>query len=204
MFQRYLYTGLLVVFVQLSMGQTVPLTLAVNSTQPSLPLQKGKNFFTTPIHGGGAVGTAFRLNQDSIHHLIQTAKLGFLYHQYNQTALQLHSEFSYGYQFHSRWKSVIRLGAGYLHSFPQLSQYQRQDDGSYQTKPGTGRPPVMVSSALELRYQLPERWSDNTHVFLTYQFWLQYPFVRQDVPFLPYTTIQLGLQVPLQLSKSTP
>ncbi len=186
--------------ITISIAQsTRPLSVAISTHQPSLPGQNIDQLFSSPFHPGLTVGTNFSLNQDSTHQLLETAKLGYFYHEYNQQALQLYSEFSYRLRFHAQLQGVVRVGAGYLHSFPRLSAYTATPRGDYRERSNWGRPQLMLTTSIGLQYFI----SSTTRLFVEYQGWGQYPFVQQYVPLLPYTAFHIGLHLPLSLSKKT-
>jgi hypothetical protein len=89
----------------------------------------------------------------------------------------------------------MRIGAGYLHSFPGVEFFQLKD-GVYEKKNRIGRPQLMVTSAAGISYTLhsgkfPPRF------FLDYQFYLQMPFINQYVPLVPNTVVHAGMALPL-------
>ncbi len=191
-------TVLLVFPMSLSAQHQMPLSLAYQNHQTAKPFSQMGNFVKEPIHSGFTLGTAFNLNSDTVHKLRQTAKLGYLYHQYNQKAIQLFSEFAYHYHFASHWSGLARLGAGYMHSFPDVETFSLNSNGRYEENPNTGRPQLMLTGSLGIQYHLQNQDKDVLRIRLSYQPWLQYPFVNEYVPLLPYSTFSIGVEKPIR------
>jgi hypothetical protein len=165
-----------------------PLVVSVFNVGTQLP---GK-VFTWPVHPGFSAGTEFRYNSSPVNQWFQTARLGLFYHQFTQTALQLYSEAGYRRVI---WKGIgaeLRMGGGYLHSFPDLEVFEMKK-GAYEKKRQLGRPQAMAGAALGISYTLP---SENARLFVDYQFFMQMPFVKSYVPLLPNTALHLGAAVP--------
>ena len=179
----------------------LPISISWSNNQTTKPFQQFDGFFKEPIHSGIAAGTAFKLNNDTLQQLWQTANLGFLYHEDNQTAIQLYSEFMYRYQFHERWNAVAKAGLGYMHAFRDMPAFKLQDDGTYEQVSNNGRPQVMFTGAIGMAYQFKLKKLERFRVRLTYQPWFQFPFVNEYVPLLPYTALRLGVEVPLNLEE---
>lgn len=173
-----------------------PISLSWQNNQATKPFQEMKGFFESPIHSGVSIGTSFGLNHDSVHNLIQTAKLGYLYHQYNQQALQLYSEFTYQYQISRHWSSFTRVGGGYMHAFPDMASYTLSN-GQYGEERNSGRSQLMLTASLGFQYHFLNNGRETLRLKLAYQPWFQYPFVNEYVPFLPYTAINVGIEKPI-------
>jgi hypothetical protein len=154
------------------------------------------SFLSLPLHPGVSAGMEFAYNRSELNRWFQTAKLGLLYHQYSQTALQLYSEGGYRRAIWRGTSAEMRLGAGYLHSFTDVEIFELDPDGTYARVSRFGRPQFMAGAALGLGYTF-QKAAHPWRLQLDYQFYLQMPFVNQYVPMLPVTAVHLGCAVPL-------
>lgn len=171
-------------------GTKRPLIVSVFNQATLLP--GSGEAFANP-HPGLSLGTEFRYNRSTVNQWFQTAKLALAYHQYVQTSVQLYSEAGYR---RAIWRGIgaeMRLGAGYLHSFPDVVRF-RFKDGAYQPIRNVGRAQAMLSTAAGLSYTFPRQ---PFRLFIDYQFYLQLPFVKQYVPLVPNTAWHAGLAWPL-------
>lgn len=175
--------------------ETRPLTVAVLANATTLPTQPGEIFQNA--HPGLLLGTAFRYNESPKNQLAQTVKLGYIFHQFVHHSVQLYSEFEYKRMVHSRINIAGAIGAGYIHLFSATEVFRRNDQGQYEEKPNWGRPQLMGSIALGAGYMLNPDGQKPVEIFMRYQFFVQGPFVRQYVPILPNTNLQLGINYPL-------
>jgi hypothetical protein len=169
-----------------------PLIISVFNVATLLPGSSG-NF--SPIHPGLSAGTEFRYNHSSKNQWFQTAKLAVSYHQYVQTSVQLFSEAGYRRDIWRGLGAEMRIGTGYLHSFPGVEFFQLKD-GVYEKKNRIGRPQLMLTSAVGISYTL-QSGKIPTRFFLDYQFYLQMPFIKQYVPLVPNTVVHAGVALPL-------
>jgi hypothetical protein len=172
----------------------LPLIISVFNVATLLPGASG-NF--SPIHPGLSAGTAFRYNHSTKNQWFQTAKLAVSYHQYVQTSVQLFSEVGYRRDIWRGFGAEMRIGAGYLHSFPGVEVFKFKN-GVYEKKPRTGRPQLMVTSAVGISYMV-QSGKFPPRFFVDYQFYLQMPFINQYVPLVPNTVVHAGVALPLAM-----
>jgi hypothetical protein len=182
----------------MAQNQGSPLTISVFTNATSLPPGVLANLFVYPLHPGVTIGTAFKYNDSERHEIFQTVKLGYLYHRYSQHAAQLYTEGAYRFNFKNGIGIGPLLGLGYLHSFPDTQIFELQENGEYEKKISFGKPQVMATVAVEAGYTFSISEARPVRVFMNYQFWLQFPFVRQYVPLLPNTALHVGVSVPLE------
>ncbi len=197
LFAILLLGGYLEISAQESAQPKLPLVVSVFNVGTLLP-GSGAGLFTQPVHPGVSAGTEFRYNTSPQNQWFQTARIGFLYHHYAQTAVQLYTELGYRRQIWRGTAAELRLGGGYLHSFPGTEIFRLQD-GRYTQKRNLGRPQAMAGGTFGLSYALPVGIAPR--VFLDYQFYLQMPFVKSYVPLLPNTALHLGVAFPFFKTK---
>ncbi len=154
-------------------------------------------FLSTPVHIGATAGAEFLYNRQPANQLFQTAKLGFSYHQYVQSVVQLYSEFGYR---RAIWKGIgaeLRLGGGYLHAIPATEIFKLKD-GVYHKKTNLGRPQAMAGGALALSYTLQNK-AKPLRFSVDYQVYMQMPFVKSYVPLLPNTLLHIAVAAPFSI-----
>jgi hypothetical protein len=156
-------------------------------------------FFSTPMHLGATAGAEFRYNRKPNNQWFQTAKLGFSYHQYAQSTVQLYSELGYRRAIWRGTAAELRLGAGYLHAIPATEIFILKDN-VYKKKTNLGRPQVMAGAAMGLSYT-QQKAAKPLRFFVDYQFYLQMPFVKSYVPLLPNTLFHIGAAAPFSIFK---
>jgi len=167
-----------------------PLTISLFTVATQLPGGK-----MVPLHPGIELGTEFRYNKAEKNQWLQTVKVGVYYHQYSQTGLQLYSELNYRRKVWQKIRGDVKIGAGYLHAIPDLQTFILKD-GVYVKKNSFGRAQFMVSLSLGAGYQVFQS-ADSPVLFITYQSFLQMPFIKSYVPVLPNTALHLGISIPL-------
>lgn len=156
-------------------------------------------FFSSPVHLGATAGAEFRYNSNPSNQFFQTGKLGYSYHQYAQSTIQLYSEAGFRHRIWKGTAAEVRIGAGYLHAIPATEIFTLKD-GQYRKKTNLGRPQVMAGAALGLSYT-QRKAAHPLRFFLDYQFYLQMPFVKSYVPLLPNTLLHLGIGAPFTIFK---
>src|SRR6478609_8134772 len=173
-----------------SAQRSVSLSLFNNASQ--LPPSSFSAVWSQPLHPGIAAGYEFHWKEES--RWFQSVKVGFYYHQFVQSAIQLYTDFGYRkiYRNGLFWDASVSLG--YLHAIALTDQAKLNANGDYVTKNGIGRAQVMTSltPGFGYRFQLKER---QLSVFTAYQIWLQLPFVPGYVPLLPNGSVHLGARL---------
>jgi hypothetical protein len=189
---RY-FTPLCFLCLPASAQQTeIPVSLSVFNNGTSLPGNGALGVFSKTIHPGFDVGTYHLYKSAAKHDFIQTFKLGYFYHQFNQHAMQLYSEFGYRYKTNTGLYAEGLIGAGYLHSFADIQQFKLVD-GQYVKKANWGRPQLMATTSVALGYDFQTKKNFPLKAFLQYQFWMQAPFVNKYVPLLPNAALHVGI-----------
>ncbi|HSI78074.1 MAG TPA: hypothetical protein VK957_19410 [Lunatimonas sp.] len=172
------------------------LLLSVFNSGTQLP----GNFITLPIHPGVSAGIEFAHNRSTVNRWFQTAKLGMLYHQYSQTAVQLYSEGGYRRSVWRGLSAELRIGLGYLHSFTDVPIFKLNSEGTYRQVSKFGRPQFMAGGALGMGYTF-RKAAHPWRIQLDYQFYVQTPFINEYVPLLPVNVLHVGGAVPLSVFK---
>jgi hypothetical protein len=197
--RTFLFTLLLLltIFNSYSQQRKLPLTISIFTNASSLPPGVVTQLFSEPLHPGIHAGTYFKWNSSLKHELFQTAKLGYFYHRYSQHAIQAFTETGYRFNFGKGFSVGPLLGGGYLHSIPDTQIFNLGEDGMYKKQNKWGRPQAMATTALEGSYTIRRDTDNPIRLFVNYQFWFQFPFVRQYVPVLPSTALHFGLSLPV-------
>jgi hypothetical protein len=192
-----LIMGVSLQLLALGQGQQWPLSISVFNNATALPPGVITSLVSEPLHPGFTIGTAYKYNNSVQHELFQTVKLGYFYHRYSQHAIQFYTETGYRYNTRYGLDFGPLLGGGYLHSVPATQVFELNNAGEYAKRASIGRPQAMVSTALEVGYSTARLTQRPLRFFMTYQFWLQFPFVKQYVPLLPSTALHAGVSFPL-------
>lgn len=171
----------------------LPVTFSLFSNGTSLPGTGYLGVFSKTIHPGFTAGTYHLYHTGEKHELFQSFKVGFFYHRFVQYGVQLYSEGGYRYLLKNGLFAEGTLGAGYIHSLPDVQQFTFKD-GRYVRKKNWGRPEVMITTGIGVGYDLEKKSHLPMRIFIQYQFWLQAPFINNYVPLLPNTALHLGVR----------
>ena len=176
--------------------KTKPISIELINNATLLPPASITAIATQPLHLGLAVGYEFGWKEKIHSKWYQNAKLGYYYHQFASQNIQLYSEFGYR---QSIKKFAINGGllGGYLHQLPLSKKFVLQSDGTYASNRNYGRSQAMIGATVGIGYNL--RTIENPlRLLLSYQFWVQTPFVAGYVPVLPNGTLLVGFQFKLK------
>lgn len=164
---------------------------------PSLPWQGVYQVFQGPFHPGILAGATYQWNEDPRHQIFQTLQFGYFYQAMNQHGIPLFTEFKYQYHTSGAFHPHAKLGLGYLRSIPDFDLYEfDKTRKTYKKVPNPGRAQFLPSLALGVEWH-GLKVSPISALSLEYRFWFQGPFVEDFVPFLPQTSLHLGLQLDL-------
>lgn len=178
-------------FSQEEAKPSFPLVVSVFNVGTQLPGSGALGVFSRSVHPGVSMGTEFFYRKRPKNQWFQTARFGVLHHRLSQTAVQLYSEFGYRRKIWRGTGAELRLGGGYLHSFPAVETFKLKD-GAYDQKANIGRAQAMAGGTFGLSYATATDW----RFFLDYQFYLQTPFVKNYVPLLPNSALHIGAACP--------
>ena len=185
----YFYFLILLSF-QSQAQRSYSLSLFNNATQ--LPMASFSAVWKQPIHPGIAVGYDFHWKENSPW--FQTVKVGFYYHQFVQSAVQVYTDFGYRKTFGKGFFVDASLCLGYLHAFPQTEQAKLNQNGNYEIKNGAGRAQIIFGLTPGLGYEFTNA-NRKVSAFMSYQIWMQSPFVPGYVPLLPNGAVHIGARM---------
>jgi hypothetical protein len=177
------------------------LGFALTNQHTAYPFQRFGKLFTEEFHPGFQVSYGLNWKTGKRHDWHQQFAAGYFYHRLVQHGIPLYSTLGYRYKFTSRWQASADLGAGYLHSLPDMDVYKLNDAGEYEEAKGIGRGQVMVQFGLGPEYKFSMKGKQMT-AFLNYHQILQAPFINSYVPLLPYNGIAIGVRSSIKSKES--
>ncbi|MBX7204346.1 MAG: hypothetical protein K1X81_02875 [Bacteroidia bacterium] len=185
-----------------------PFSVSIFNNQTSLPVGMKLGMTQSPVHPGICFSYLRTWQNEARHEWQQSFKLGYYYHQYSQHGIQLYTEMCYRYKPFKWLYPEAGLGAGYLHAISDLQQFELNSNGQYEKKKSIGRPQCMISTFIGLSVPLHKKTKPTeptctacrkgnysmppNRIFITYQLWMQMPFVKNYVPLLPNTALHIG------------
>jgi hypothetical protein len=166
-------------------------SLSFFNNATKLPLASFSAVWDQPLHPGVCAGYEFHWRQSSPW--FQTVKLGYYYHQFVQSGIQLYTDYGYRKEFYRSFFIEGAFSLGYLHLISHNEQAELDDTGVYRISNGAGRPQVMFGPSAGLGYnvKIPKA---TLSIFTSYHVWLQAPFVPGYVPLLPNGSLQVGVR----------
>lgn len=171
----------------------VPVSISLTNNATQLPGSGTLGVINTPVHPGFTIGTYKMWCEQPKHAFLQSFKLGYFYHHYSQHAISLYSEFVYSLVITKKFGFNTAIGAGYLHSIKDVEVFELSETGKYEKKKGIGMPQICAGLQMGFYYKIVRQDKNPISLALDYRFWVQAPFVREYVPVLPYSTLQLGV-----------
>ena len=88
-----------------------------------------------------------------------------------------------------------------MQSIPATAKLKLSDNGEYKNDKGIGRSQALAAANFSIGYAIHRSAIKSAKVFITYQQFLQTPFVKAYVPILPYNSLLIGCSIPLQSHK---
>lgn len=153
------------------------------------------NAFVAPLHPGITLGANVRLNRNTKHQVFETFKVGYLYHQFIQHAVQAYTEVGYKYKADAGFAVAAMLGGGYVHSISDLATFEMDANGVYKRVPNAARPNYMITLGATAGYDL-SKIGLPCSAFVGYGFTAQSVFIRETSPIIAYTQARFGVAVP--------
>lgn len=171
--------------------KSYPYSVAVFNNATMMPLPSLVAITNQPIHPGFLISSEFGWKERKKHKWFQDINLGYMYHRLAFQSILLYTKAGFRQEF-CRFNADASLQAGYMHSFMLTDRLVRQDDGSYKSETGWGKPQFITGAGLAVGYNFGKE--KIRRIFLSYDFKIQMPFVKSYVTFLPNGSLGVGFQ----------
>ncbi|MCO6485318.1 MAG: hypothetical protein J5I41_06010 [Saprospiraceae bacterium] len=171
-------------------------TFTVSIAQHAISLPGGS--FSAPLHPGVDAGWWWQVRTGRRWSQGLTARAGYFHQRLVHHGVQLFGEYTWHYRFLPGLLVGMGGGLGYLHTFEQHHIFRLKSDGTYERTGRLGKPHVQASAVLSIQ-AAPTDW--RVRPFLLYRFRVMSPFVQEYVPFLPATSLHLGVMFDLTFQR---
>jgi hypothetical protein len=170
--------------------QNWPVVIAFSTHSYSWPIVKS---FVTPIQPGFKIGTEYVYSAKRNHKTLQSFNLGYFHNPEFLNAYYLNSYFTYRYTTSFNLFFDGAIGAGYIHRRHSREVFKLNDNGEYESKTDWGSPGVQAGVNLGVGYNfsISER---PIGMFFNYEWFVNYPHVKGNVPFLPHSLYHIGIR----------
>jgi hypothetical protein len=156
---------------------------------------------TTPLRLGVQLGANRQWNKNQKHQLRQSIYLATFKHNNLQTAVQLFSEVHYAFVAKNFEFSPLMLGGGYVASILDMPSVKFNGTKYEQVNNGV-RNNFLISLGTQLMYQTPLKIADKkVSVFTNYRLQVQGIFIKENVPFVAYSSVNFGICLPWPFKK---
>lgn len=177
------------------------LSVAFLNTASAYPFSQFGKLATGIEHPGIELGYGFNWKTKPKHDWFQEFKLSYFYHRFVQHGIPLHTDIGYRYKFSRALNAQASVGAGYMQSVPATAKLKLSADGEYKKDKGIGRSQAIAVVSFSIGYKIHLSEKNAPRLFLTYQQFLQTPFVKAYVPILPYNSLLIGCSIPFRSHK---
>ncbi len=145
---------------------------------------------TKPLHPSFQVGYE-KVWKDKKFSLVQNFRVGYYYQRLVHHAVPIYTQIGYRYKTKIGLQIATYLDAGYLHTFSAIDVYKLNSNGEYEQTARAGRAHAMFGLSSILSYPIKGNKISFTP-FVHYQFFMITPFVKNYVPLLPNTSLNIG------------
>jgi hypothetical protein len=177
------------------------ISVAFLNTASAYPFSQFGKLLTGVEHPGLEIGYGFNWKTKNKHDWCQEIKVAYFYHRFVQHGIPLYTDIGYRYKFSQALTAQVAVGAGYMQSIPATAKLKLGNDGEYKNDKGIGRPQALAVLNIGTAYTIGPASKKSLRVFITYQQFLQTPFVKAYVPILPYNSLLIGCSIPLNSHK---
>src|SRR6185312_1702521 len=167
-------------------GKTI--SVAFLNTASAYPFSQFGKLIAGVEHPGLEIGYNFNWKTKNKHDWFQEIKVSYFYHRFVQHGIPLYTDIGYRYKFSHAISAQTSLGAGYMQSIPATAKLKLDANGEYKKNKGIGRSQAVAVLSFGLGYTI-HSLKKTPRLFITYQQFLQTPFVKAYVPILPYNSL---------------
>lgn len=169
--------------------------IVIGLIQEAMQLPFKADVFKGPLHPGALVGTEHHYWRGRRGELFQTANLGYFHHANVDRVLFLNTAFAFGYGWDFGLALEHLLGVGYGHTFIDRQIYSTETGEAMRDR---GKPTLIASFALGLRYDLRAADLLPASLFLRYEPVFQFNFIPTSVlPVTPRALLTVGTKIHL-------
>lgn len=155
------------------------------------------NIFTAKYHPGISAGFVKDIKKKTKSTIYFDAKLGIYHHRFIQTGIQLYSDIGYRFTLPKKFFVAGEFGLGYLHAIIHQTSFKSNGDGNYTKVKNFGKPQIMTGIGIKFGKQISV-CKNTGRLFINYQPWFQFPFIKSYVPLLPNNSLHLGFDLILK------
>jgi hypothetical protein len=169
----------------------------VFTNQYYFPVTGLGNIFTAKYHTGISSVFIKDIKKKEKTTLYYDAKIGIYHHRFIQTGVQLYGDLGYRINLPKKFFLAGEFGLGYLHAIVHQTKFKADENGKYSKVKNFGKPQVMTGIGIKAGKQIT--MGKNTgRLFINYQPWFQFPFIKSYVPLLPNNSLHIGFDLILK------
>lgn len=152
------------------------------------------NIFTAKYHPGISAGFVKNIKKKEKTTFYYDVKFGVYNHRFIQTGVQLYGDLGYRVNLPKKFFVAGEFGLGYLHAIIHQTQFKADDNGNYTKVKNFGKPQVMTGIGIKVGKEITV-CKNAGRLFMNYQPWFQFPFIKSYVPLLPNNSLHLGFDL---------
>lgn len=153
--------------------------------------------FNAKYHPGISVGFVKNIKAKKKTTFYYDAKLGIYHHRFIQTGVQLYGDLGYRVHLPKKFFLAGEFGLGYLHAIIHQTKFEADNEGNYKKVKNFGKPQVMTGIGIKVGKQI-NVCKNTGRLFINYQPWFQFPFIKSYVPLLPNNSLHIGFDLILK------
>ena len=169
----------------------------VLTNQYYFPFLGMENIFAAKYHPGISAGFVKNIKKKEKTTFYYDAKVGIYNHRFIQTGVQLYGDLGYRFTLPKKFFVAGEFGLGYLHAIIHQTKFKADDNGNYSKVKNFGKPQVMTGIGIKVGKQITV-YKNTGRLFINYQPWFQFPFIKSYVPLLPNNSLHLGFDLILK------
>ena len=172
-------------------------SLAISNNAPAKPFEKFGGFFTQNFHPGIEAAYRFDWSAGKKHAWFQDMQASYFYHRFVQHGISLYTGAGYRYKFNRHLAADGSLGIGGVLSIPATANLSLNDKGEYEYNQSAARLQGIVPLSISVSYIIDPSAKRPVELFWKYQQRVQFGFIKEYVPVLPYSSLSLGVALHL-------
>jgi len=172
-------------------------SLAISNNAPAKPFEKFGGFFSQNFHPGIEAGYRFDWSAEKKHAWFQEIQASYFYHRFVQHGISLYTGAGYRYKFNRHLAADGSLGIGGVLSIPATANLSLNDKGEYEYNKNAARLQAIVPLSISVSYIIDPSAKRPVELFWKYQQRVQFGFIKEYVPVLPYSSLSLGVALQL-------
>lgn len=178
-------------------GRNKQLSFTMSDNAPAKPFGKLSGFFTQNFNPGFKDGYGIIWKVSEKHEQFGDISAGHFYHHFLQHGLSLYTNIGYRYKFNKYISADASPGIGTMPYIRDTSNEVLNQKNECEKNCNAAHMQTIALLSVSISYTIDSAVNKPVKISTRYQRKIQFTFIREYVPMLPYNSLSFGIIISL-------